>query len=863
MLEMATHRPRKDTPKRGTPINVSQDEILKVLCNHEGYSDPDLGPSVTVREGLFNMMDVTPYGLSAADQKELWQEESIRLASAVTDLNTPLSFVGTKDLAHDTKDGYETLANIANQAWVAMNITIHDSQAILTRHYPDLALEKMLKDSRGVLEDFVGGDDDEDYDNADNVTTECTWSPSVNANDYNELVNYLTATLARVYCKAASGTAWLEHVLAHLVMISTKLKVVSFALSESVSTSLEMSSDLKKNQPSVPYGRGVGRHNGGDGALGQADDSEVRGPLQALNHMLNSMDVLKTHDQSKVGPKTKWNAVRDRYWVRTSKYLMPIQLVVRHILISLRGQNPLATTSNTSYELSGILYDSMFGEFSTYVYQDVNGEYLGGSKPENINVAHAVFEVLGMTMKMLKDDRDSKRKTTMGHTGSRTVTWEDPSTQSGTVIVQGTSSTDENLRDPTQLVGTIISWQYTAVPASQPQSQDGERGAPVAGGVTVPEESLSLISMCEVISVMVPLLAGSPKVIEYITDFIQMSAYTAASDKISLFEPLRYKGSFCLNTDVYRDAWSKQPNLVVSGLSRAIMVGDGLLSYKKGETIPILSYKTQPALLPIAEDSREKTDDKEVIRRRQQKVEKALRKMNGWVVEENGVRVRCALYVWTTIVIASTLVLGGIAAGIAIKNRMDPVDPFNVTMYCWVVAAFTVLIAKSLLVAEWPWRDFLRSQVLCRSASELHSVSGIDDQLILAKLLHDESDSRLQTRGPYNSVFKRKSDSADGFSIDQPISMRTMLLSGLIMIQVRAHHGEFLVCLDLRKGTEYDVIPHENYALETEGLIVSDSVPDKEPQPRTAKRRIPLKVTKELRWGQIVGVFGESECLFT
>ncbi|KAH7175384.1 hypothetical protein EDB81DRAFT_849620 [Dactylonectria macrodidyma] len=90
-------------------------------------------------------------------------------------------------------------------------------------------------------------------------------------------------------------------------------------------------------------------------------------------------------------------------------------------------------------------------------------------------------------------------------------------------------------------------------------------------------------------------------------------------------------------------------------------------------------------------------------------------------------------------------------------------------------------------------------------------MSGIDEQLTLAKLLHAESVSRLQTKGAYNSVFKRKADSADGFSIDQAMSMRTMLLNGLIMIQVQEYyHGEFLVCLGLRQGADYNVIVDSN-----------------------------------------------------
>jgi hypothetical protein len=74
--------------------------------------------------------------------------------------------------------------------------------------------------------------------------------------------------------------------------------------------------------------------------------------------------------------------------------------------------------------------------------------------------------------------------------------------------------------------------------------------------------------------------------------------------------------------------------------------------------------------------------------------------MGDWVVEENGVRVRCERYVWTTITAAAVLVLGGITAGLTIKDRLYPVDPFNITMFCSLVAAFVVLVAKSVHVAD-------------------------------------------------------------------------------------------------------------------------------------------------------------------
>ncbi|KAF5485649.1 hypothetical protein CGCF413_v013441 [Colletotrichum fructicola] len=105
------------------------------------------------------------------------------------------------------------------------------------------------------------------------------------------------------------------------------------------------------------------------------------------------------------------------------------------------------------------------------------------------------------------------------------------------------------------------------------------------------------------------------------------------------------------------------------------------------------------------------------------------------------------------------LVVGGITAGLIVGERIPGVDPFNIATFAWVLAAFIILIAKSLSVREWPWRDFLRGQVPCRSVSELHTVTGIDEQRILKYLLasvlkHTETKSFGPSEGCKSNLMK-------------------------------------------------------------------------------------------------------------
>ena len=861
-------------PERGTPIKVSHDELFKIACNYEEYSCPSLAPNITVREGLQNLDDVTPYGVTQGQQKDLWKEEIGRLSSAVTNLETPISFTGTAELSHDTKDAYEILANLGDQMWTALNIVIHDSESILSRHCPKLSNEGKLKQSRQVLERLTGDDEEEEGSQDTPLGKE---GLKGTLEDYFELVNYVTAILARIFCKAAYGQTWHDNILACLAKLSTKLKVLSAQREEFASISLSMAPARKALQVRrANYARkpgDVGMNRGG--------------PLESLDEMLQSLNSPKSTEGTYSGPDTRRKVVERTYWAQCLKFRFPIHMILCHFLMSLRGQNRLTTTSNTSYELCAMLYHTGFEHFPNLVFQDKNGEYLGSSKPENVNVAHAVFEVLNLTVKELETIRQKKKVPEGQHQSDTPVSSESTQPTAPTLLALTTASSEtpttkcssERLTTDTlpspheqvdvsgemnvpEAVGTTISWNYTAIDSSS----ESQPKAPVTPNQTAysdpSSKKLLLGSMSEVIMVMVPLLLANPKVVDMTTDFIGLCVHTmevgsdTTQDKILLYRQAKFKAFFCLSTNEYRSFWMNRPHWPVSQLSKAPMARDKLLSRKAGEDIPV---GTQTWELPLTNFSQE---EKESIERAHQELEGARRKMNEWIFEETGVRVKCRLYVWTALAITITLVLGGIVIGVTVRNRLKGVDPFGITTFCWALAAFTILMVKSIHVENWPWRDFLRGQVLCRSVSELHSVTGVDDQLILAKLLHEEPTTILKTRGPYNCVFTHKSDGADGFSIDRPLSMRTMLLSGLIMIQVQAtYHGEYLVCLDVRRVNDFSVVLQSKDPTDKREYIVSDKFSTQDSH-SAVRQRIPLK-KKNITWNHVVGVYGQRDCLFT
>jgi hypothetical protein len=187
-----------------------------------------------------------------------------------------------------------------------------------------------------------------------------------------------------------------------------------------------------------------------------------------------------------------------------------------------------------------------------------------------------------------------------------------------------------------------------------------------------------------------------------------------------------------------------------------------------------------------------------------------------WNIRTTEIVVLCRTYVRWVQALAALLVLGGLAIPFSVGERITGVDPFQIATYTWLLAGFTLIAAKSLFVDNWPWNDFLHGHVKCQSVSDLSEVSGIDPQIILLFLLRNEWNNLLVTDGPYNGMFRRtlerrgkktrQNDAGttvimrQGFSIDEPLHVYTMLASGIVPLKVRDGHGEHLICIDGRKG---------------------------------------------------------------
>lgn len=846
-----------EAPDRNTRIKLSKEDLMKRACNFEEFSSPAFAPGVTVRDGLANMEDLIAYGVSESVQKQLWEEEITRLTTAVGDVDVPINFEGSDDFKVDSKEAHESLAGLADKLLVAFNIVINDSQGVLLKHMPDLKMEdETIKKSRQRLERFVAhhGDEDESGDEGQDARLGAL---DVNHADYFELVNYVTATIARMLCKAASSKLWHDTILAKSAKIAAKMKVVSSDLREHAETSLQ-------NTPRASRTRNIELGGAGGRNADHGRGIQRQNMLNDIEGMLGMMD--RTGSQpAYAGPNTAQKALTRLYFLNENMVQRSVFKIYEYVLVSLRGTNSLRTALSTSYEICAMLYKTGYRNFPVFLFQDIDGEFLGSSSDENINVSHASFQVANLAVEGLVNRRQLRKNNTQSGNGTAGSSANGRSPNSAenktTQPASPSNRSTRNINTPPpsspndpKSVETTIAWFYAAQPGS---SESGPK-------------RMRLNTMSDVITVMVPLALVSPIVVRKVTKFFEIFSFMEGNinegKKTVLYRPTEFKASFCLTTAEYRKMWEDQSGRgFVSQLSASLVARDTLLSWNPGRQSP-RRVRTADMEIPTSESSheereRELREEQEQIQHSLKQFEHASKRMKEWIFEENGVRVRCDWYVGAVSAAATMLVLGGMAAGITIGERLPGVDPFNITTFSWVLAAFIILIAKSVRVASWPWWDFLHRQVLCRSVSELSAVTGIEDQLILARLLQEESGTPLQTRGPYNTVFSSKTSGGDGFSIDQPLNIRTMLLSGLIMIQVQAiYHGKFLVCLDLRRGTELDVVLQtRELVVEEEDCIVSDRLID-EPSKGTMHRIILRK--ENASWSRAVGVYGRKDAVF-
>jgi hypothetical protein len=519
----------------------------------------------------------------------------------------------------------------------------------------------------------------------------------------------------------------------------------------------------------------------------------------------------------KDGLASEMDASVASFCVNQNKYRSGLNTAMRHALSCLRLMN-LSGLPATTYEMCLLVYDIGFEGFKTVLFQDRDLEYSASSDRDVLNTTQSALVILDQILKQLQASKSHRL----------------------------ISEKDQ----------TVVEWAYHELE---------ESGIGTVTPAQLIPQKVPLDSMADIVTVMVPLAFTSPMLLAAFTQFRTMMALSGGvKDVVRSFQEGQF-GTYCrLYTREFDQEAQGREILRLSQAFKCRTFSRCRLIDKMEDSSSSFPHLAEG----VPDDTEYESLEKELI--------KCSVKMNGWLIDESSVTVACRRYVSGVMSTALVLAAGGLTIGFTVGERIPGVDPFNLATYTWVVAAFVVLVCKAVLVESWAWSDFLQFKVRCKSVSELAATTQMDEQVIIAKLLHDDcGDSILVTRGPFNSVFRRQANSEDGFSIDVKIKPTTLILSGLAPLKVVTPRGHAIVCLDHRRGTFLAFVQHEGVK-KKEHLVCDDidrHIRDwKAPKPRRGWRganqvepcMLHLTKASDFKWKRVQGLcdLKEGEVVF-
>ncbi|KAK0629516.1 hypothetical protein B0T17DRAFT_488819 [Bombardia bombarda] len=717
----------------------------------------------------------------------LRNDEVARLLTVVHDPKKPVRMGASRLLEgmRGNDAGYQKLSKMSMNISMALSLCLLDNECINVEFCSRMAnrerLQKLIRQAHVAATMTTSSAEKSAHDDTQELKTMFA------------IVNYISATLARLVSQTASGNFWITNIIATLAARVTKIKFLLVDITTSAAIAAATGEETLDRFPDLA------------GLSPNAEDEE-----EECDEAQRIIDA-----NTKEGLTSEEDAAMASYCVGQNKYRSGINSALKYILLSLRLLNRSGLPA-TTYEMCVVVYELGFEGFKTVLFQDRDLEYSASSERDVLNTTQPALSMLNQVLR----EMDKQRRPIL------------------------TEKSESDLQ-------TYVEWAY--------RERDEAHSSP-GSGIDYSELSKStrripLSSMADIFTVMVPLIATSPILLSDFTSFRTAMALTGGvQDVVTPFQEGQF-GAFCrLYTNQFDQEVEKRQILRLSkafveqrfSCCRLLANGDGNWKAK------IWSPDGEIAKREPTHEVQERLDD-------------CYAEMKEWVVDETSVTISLRIYVSSVIMFAVLLGAGGLAIGFTVGDRITGVDPFNLATYTWVLAAFVLLICKSVLVENWTWSDFLRRRVRCRSVSELAATSGIDEQLIMAKLLHDDCGGTiLLTRGPYNSVFRRQTDGngTNGFSIDRPISSETLMLSGLALLKVVTPRGNAIVCLDYRQGTYLTVVEHQVQQSKSR-LICEDLNPISKDNRRARARgwrgaepaRLRLTKKENFKWKRVQGLY--------
>ena len=175
-------------------------------------------------KGLDKYNDSTPYGIGERHEKKLLKLEVDRLVQAATS-NDACLFDSEGQLSHTVKEGFEDMANLADQMKCAMGIIRLDNARISIQHCKSEIEDTVhnFRHARRRLRSRFNTDQSQVQGSGPKRLE----PPARNEQLFHALVDFATASVARLLVRTAVSEYWGEQVLSCLAACTTKLKVLA------------------------------------------------------------------------------------------------------------------------------------------------------------------------------------------------------------------------------------------------------------------------------------------------------------------------------------------------------------------------------------------------------------------------------------------------------------------------------------------------------------------------------------------------------------------------------------------------------------------------------------------------------------
>lgn len=316
------------------------------------------------------------YGVDEADAVALRKLEAERFLAVIQDSQKPITtamHLDGRPYLQDVCTGescYRRLSSMSQTISTALSLCLLDNECVNMQYCRPIS-------SRERLQKYVQrarvAEQEESAEIDDNDRRESIF----------DLVDYISAILARLISQTADGEFWLLNTLAALAARTAKIK---FLLVDIVANAV-----VAANAGQGVLDRSAAKSQLGDFSMNaDFDEEECEEALRVIN--ANQKDGLASEEEASVAS----------FCVNQNKYRSGLNAALRYVLGSLRLMN-LSGLPPTTYEMCLLVYDIGFEGFKTVLFQDRDLEYSASSDRDVLNTTQSALIILHQILKQASE----------------------------------------------------------------------------------------------------------------------------------------------------------------------------------------------------------------------------------------------------------------------------------------------------------------------------------------------------------------------------------------------------------------------------------------------------------------------------